>query len=109
MDVGVATPLSSVDGLNGGGVGDNNGDCDGGRDGNSDSTLGRGVDKAVTGVGVEGDTEDRGCGTSGSKGCSFAGDFFVETVHGSGGGRFFDDSENIPARDNASVLTSLSL
>ena len=56
MDVGVATSLSSVDGLNGGGVGDNNGDCngeDGGRDGNSGSTLGRGVDKAVTGVGVE--------------------------------------------------------
>ena len=72
MNVGVATSLSSVDGLNGGGVGDNNGDCDGedgGRDGNSGSTLGRGVDKAVTGVGVEGDTEDKGCGTSVSRGC----------------------------------------
>ena len=71
MDVGVATSLSRVVGLSGDGVGDNDGDCDGregGRGGNACSTLGLGVDKAVTGVGVEGETEDRCEGISGNEG-----------------------------------------
>jgi hypothetical protein len=57
MDVGVATSLSRVVGLSGDGVDDNDGDSDrreGGRGCNACSTLGRGIDKAVTGVGVEG-------------------------------------------------------
>jgi hypothetical protein len=79
MEVGVATSLSIVDGVKGVGVGDNDGECngtEGGREGSSCSTLGLGVDKAVTGVGVDGETDDRGCSgdnTSGSgrggKGC----------------------------------------
>jgi len=62
MDVGVSTSLSSVDGLNGDGVGDSDGDRDGkegGRGGSVCSIL-RGVDAAVTGVGVVGVMEDWG-------------------------------------------------
>ena len=71
MDVGVATSLSTVDGLNGDGVGDNDGDRDGkdgGSGGNVCSIL-RGVDAAVTGVGVVGETEDRGCKRDNTCGC----------------------------------------
>lgn len=71
MDVGVATSLSTIDGLNGDRVGDNDDDYDGkdgGSGGNVCSIL-CGVDAAVTGVGVVGETEDRGYKGDDTCGC----------------------------------------
>jgi len=75
MDVGVSTSLSTVDGLNGEGVGDSEGDRDGkegGSGGNACSIL-RGVDAAVTGVGVVGVTEDWGSESKDTSGCGRGG------------------------------------
>jgi hypothetical protein len=75
MDVGVATSLSCVDGLNGDGVGDSDGDRDGkeGGSGGSVCSILRGVDAAVTGVGVVGETEDRGSEGNDTSGCGRGG------------------------------------